>query len=91
LPLSEHLTIINALVGDRNGASESVYVTSRADNAAASKEQATKNVGVSQGDYEQPVHTTPCFQHDARIFVICTPNIQTIVEYPQTVGTQLSN
>ena len=33
-----------------------MYVTSRADNAAASKEQATKNVGVSQGDYEQPVH-----------------------------------
>ena len=53
--VSEHLTIVNALVGDKNSASESVYVTARADNAAANKEQATINVGESEGDFEQPV------------------------------------
>lgn len=53
--VSEHLTIVNALVGDKNSASESVYVTSRADNAAANKEQATMNVGESEGDFEQPI------------------------------------
>lgn len=53
--ISEHLTIINALVGDQNSASESVYVTSRADNAAATKAQAVKNVGASTQDFEQEV------------------------------------
>eukprot|EP00563_Minutocellus_polymorphus_P006569 CAMPEP_0181036572 /NCGR_PEP_ID=MMETSP1070-20121207/8934_1 /TAXON_ID=265543 /ORGANISM="Minutocellus polymorphus, Strain NH13" /LENGTH=328 /DNA_ID=CAMNT_0023114219 /DNA_START=66 /DNA_END=1052 /DNA_ORIENTATION=+ len=54
--VSEHLTIVNALVGDKNSASESVYVTSlRGDNAAANKNQATMNVGESGGDFEQPV------------------------------------
>ena len=55
--ISEHLTIINALVGDQNSASESVYVTSRADNAAATKAQAVKNVGASAQDFEQKVES----------------------------------
>jgi len=54
--ISEHLTVINALVGDKDSATESVYVTERADNAAATKAQAIKNVGNSASDYEQPVH-----------------------------------
>lgn len=53
--VSEHLTVVNALVGDKNSASESVYVTSRADNAAATKAQAVRNVGVHAQDFEQPV------------------------------------
>jgi len=53
--VSEHLTVVNAMVGDKDSAHESVYVTSRADNAAASKAQAIKNVGVRAGDFEQPV------------------------------------
>ncbi|KAL7479322.1 hypothetical protein ACHAW6_005057 [Cyclotella cf. meneghiniana] len=51
--VSEHLTVVNALVGDRNSANESVYVTSRADNAAATKAQATRNVGTNADDFEQ--------------------------------------
>ena len=42
-------------MGDQNSASESVYVTSRADNAAATKAQAVKNVGASTQDFEQEV------------------------------------
>ena len=38
--VSEHLTVVNAMVGDKNSANESIYVTSRADNAAATKAQA---------------------------------------------------
>lgn len=46
--ISEHLTIINAMVGDHNSANELVYVTGRAENAAATK-------AVSREDFEQPV------------------------------------
>ena len=53
--VSEHLTVVNTLVGDKNSAKESVYVTSRADNAAVTKAQATKNVGQRAQDFEQPV------------------------------------
>ena len=56
--VSEHLTIVNAKVGDRDIADETIYVTAgRSDNAASSKEQATKNVGATTSDYEQPVET----------------------------------
>ena len=56
--VSEHLTIVNAKVGDRDIADGTIYVTGgRSDNAASSKEQATKNVGTSDSDYEQPVET----------------------------------
>ena len=52
--VSEHLTIVNAKVGDRDIADGTIYVTGgRSDNAASSKEQATKNVGTSDSDYEQ--------------------------------------
>ena len=44
-------------MGDQNSASESVYVTSRADNAAATKAQAVKNVGASEQDFEQKVES----------------------------------
>ena len=54
--ISEHLTVVNALVGDKDSAAESVYVTERADNAAATKAQAVKVVGNGASDYEQPVH-----------------------------------
>ena len=54
--ISEHLTVINALVGDKDSATESVYVTEKTDNAAASKAQAIRNVGGHDSDYEQPVH-----------------------------------
>ena len=52
--ISEHLLIVNALVGQYDGQS-SVYVSSRADNSAASKKQATLNVGESDVDFEQSV------------------------------------
>lgn len=51
--VSEHLTIVNALVGDHNSANESVYVTSRADNAAATKAQATKVIRGNSQDFVQ--------------------------------------
>lgn len=54
--VSEHLTIVNALVGSRNSANESVYVTAgRTDNTAASKTLATLNVGDGAGNFDQPV------------------------------------
>jgi len=34
---------------------EKIYVTDRTDNAAYGKDAATKNVGVSKNDFEQPV------------------------------------
>ena len=52
--VSEHILIVNALVGQSDGKS-TVYVTSRADNAAATKQQAVKNVGESDDDFEQDV------------------------------------
>jgi len=54
--ISEHLTVINALVGDKNSPTEWVYVTDRTDNAAATKAQATKSVGNSEIQFEQPAH-----------------------------------
>ncbi|KAL7534560.1 hypothetical protein ACHAWF_004870 [Thalassiosira exigua] len=54
--VSEHLTIVNALVGDHNSANETVYVTAdRADNAAITKETAVLNVGDSRNNFPQPV------------------------------------
>ena len=53
--ISEHLTVVNAMVGEENHANQSIYVTSRSDNAAATKDQATKNVGINDQDFEQPV------------------------------------
>ena len=52
--ISEHLVIVNALVGQSDGNS-TIYVTSRADNAAATKRQAVHNVGESDDDFEQDV------------------------------------
>jgi FkbM family methyltransferase len=43
------------MVGEENRANQSIYVTSRSDNAAATKDQATKNVGIHDQDFEQPV------------------------------------
>ena len=49
--LHEHLTIVNAMVG-QHGGNSTVYVTAhRTDNAAASEVQAVKNVGRSDQDY----------------------------------------
>ena len=53
--VSEHITVINALVGNQDKMDEKIYVTDRTDNAAYGKEAATKNVGESENDFEQPV------------------------------------
>jgi FkbM family methyltransferase len=52
--VSEHLVIVNALVGQSNGNS-TIYVTARADNAAATKRQAVQYVGESVDDFEQDI------------------------------------
>lgn len=52
--ITEHLTIVNALVSDTNGMG-SVFVSGREDNSAATKSQAQAIVGKSQDDHEEAV------------------------------------
>lgn len=53
--LSQHLTIVNALVADFDGLAN-IYVTKRTDNTAATEEQATRNVGKAKGDRQERVN-----------------------------------
>ena len=53
--VSEHLTIVNAMVGDRDSTNETIYVTARADNSAATKSAATRHVGDGPNNFIQPV------------------------------------